>query len=169
MTSFEETELQRLNKQATALKKAGDMDGAIAALRRAKASQGDLYEDTKLALYLQQAGRFDESMAEFAWLLTHSSDCSQAMFGHQPNSVIQAQRATWCARIHAKAQLACEREMRLDLAAEHAQRAEKYMSIAQRLRPLGDQEIKAKRAAWDEAKRQGPKAMQAYLATHKGF
>lgn len=167
MTTFEETELQRLNKRATALKKAGDMDGAITTLRRAKASQGDLYEDMKLALYLQQAGHFDESMVEFDWLLEHSTDWAQSMFSHQPNSIIQAQRASWCARIHAKAQLACEREKRLDLAAEHGQRASKYTSIAQRLRPLGDQEVKVKRAAWNEAKRQGPKAMSAYLSKGK--
>lgn len=165
--AFEESEFSRLKKEAKALKRAGDLDGAIASLQRAKATQEDMYQDTKLALYLQKAGRFEEAMEEFAWLLTNSTAWAQAMFGHQPVSVIQGQRAGWCARIHAKARLACEREKRLDLAAEHALLAEKYMRISQRLRPLGDAEVKARSAAWEEARRQGAKAMQAYLSREK--
>ena len=161
---FEESEFSRLNKQATALKRAGDLQGAITTLRLAKATQEDLYQDTKLALYLQKAGHFDESMEEFTWLIRNSTAWAQAMFGHQPVSVIQGQRAGWCARIHAKARLACEREIRPDLAEEHAQLAEKYMHIAQRLRPLGNTEVKARFAAWDDARREGPKAMQVYLS-----
>lgn len=161
--NFEESETSRLNKQATALKKAGDMPGAIAALRRVKTLEGELYQETRLAKFLQQAGQVDAALVEIQWLLDHSQAWAQALFGHQPASVIQCQRAGWCSRIHADAALICKRAKRADLQAQHEALQERYGAIARRLRPVADTEIKAKFTAWEEAKAKAIAAARAYV------
>lgn len=160
---FEESETGRLNKQATTLKKAGDMAGAICALRRVKALEGALYQETRLAKFLQQAGQVEAALVEIQWLLDHSQSQAQAQFGHQPNTVIQCQHAGWCARVHADAALLCKRAKLPELQAKHEQLHERYASIRSRLQPLAEAERKAKYAQWEEAKLNGHKAMQAYL------
>lgn len=164
--TFEESEAARLNKQATALKKAGDMPGAIAALRRVKALQSELYQDTRLAKFLQQAGQLDAALVEIQWLLDRSQAQAQASLGHQSSSVIQCQHAGWCARIHADAALICKRAKRSDLQAQHELLRGRYASIRERLQPVVRAESKAKFSAWEEAKKQGIKAMQAFHETH---
>lgn len=136
--AFEESEFSRLNKQATAFKKAGNMDAAVGALRSAKALCGDHYADTRLAKFLQQAGLFDEAMAEVKWLLDHSQVWAQSMFGHHSASIVQCQRASWCSRVHAAADLICKRSKRPDLQAEHQQLYERYLSISNRLRSINE-------------------------------
>ena len=165
---FDESEAARLNKQATALKKAGDMPGAIAALRRGKALEGALYRETRLAKFLQQAGQLDAALVEIQWLLDRSQAQAQASFGHQSATVIQCQHACWCARVHADAALICKRAKRPDLQAKHELLHDRYASIRERLQPLARAESKAKFAAWEEAKRKGSKAMLAFLKTIKG-
>ena len=163
---FEESETDRLNKQATAFKMAGDMAGAIAALRQVKALEGELYRNTRLAKFLQQAGQVQAALAEIQWLLDHSQAQSRALCGHQPVSVIQGQHAIWCARVHADAALICKRAKLPELQAKHEQLQERYASIHDRLKPLADADQKAKRAGWEEAMQQGPSAMRAYHDKH---
>jgi predicted trehalose synthase len=145
--NFQERESARLNKQATALKNAGDMPGAIAVLRRIKALEGDLYQDTRLAKFLQQAGQLDAALAEIQWLLDHSQTWALALFGHQPTSVIQCQRAGWCARVHTDAALICRRAKQPDLQAQHELLRDRYASIRERLQPLAEAERRTKFAA----------------------
>lgn len=164
--NFDDSETSRLNKQATALKKTGDMLGAVAALLRVKALEGDLYQDTRLAKFLQQAGQLDAALAEIQWLLDHSQTWALASFGHQSVTVIQCQRAGWCARVHADAALICKRAKRPDLQAQHELLRDRYASIRERLQPLERAESKAKFAAWEEAKRKGIKAMQDFHKTY---
>lgn len=70
-----DTETAELLRQSTGQADAGDWDGAIATLRVAKARLIESHVHypvetwCKLALYLSRAGRFEESMAEFDWLL----------------------------------------------------------------------------------------------------
>jgi len=134
----------QLDRRATALKKAGDWDGAIAALRQRKALLGVQWDDDKLAKYLQQAGRFDEAMAEIQWLLDHSQARVRKLFGHQPVSAQQASHARFSGGMHRAAALICKREGRSDLAATHATVADRYMAIVQRLDPIGRAEIEAR-------------------------
>lgn len=159
---FEESEYSRLNKQATAYKKAGDMASAVAVLQQAKALCGSEYADTRLAKFLQAAGLFDEAMLEIQWLLDHSQSWAQAMFGHQPASVIECQLAGWRARVHTDAALICKRAKRANLQSEHEQLYDHYIDISKRLRSVSDADMKAKHAAWESAKQQGPKAMAAF-------
>ncbi len=120
-----------LDRQATALRKAGDWSGAIAALRERKALMGAQWQDDKLAKYLQAAGRIDEAMAEVEWLLAHSDDWARAQFGHQPASVRLLQRAQRRGQIHAAAALICKRAGRADLQGQHeAQRDACWQQVA---------------------------------------
>jgi len=135
------TEEYQLDRQATALKRAGDWDGAIAALRRRKAILGAEWGDDKLAKYLQRAGRFDEAMAEIQWLLDNSQAWMQALYRSHTVSLQQAQRARHCADVHGAASLICKREGRADLQAEHDGLAERYRLISQRLEPLAHEEM----------------------------
>ena len=164
---FDESEAGRFNKQATACKKAGDMPGAIAALRRVKALEGDLYRETRLAKFLHHGGQVEAALVEIQWLLDHSQAQARASFGHQPASVIQKQHASWCARVHGDAALICKQAKRPELQAQHEQLQERYASIRSRLKPLAEADRKAKFVAWEEAKQQGPRAMKAYLDAHR--
>lgn len=110
-----ESEQYQLDRRATALKKAGDWDGAVAALQKRKAIMGLQWQDDKLAKYLQAAGRFDEAMAEIQWLLDNSHAWAVALFSHQPSSVLLQQRTTRRGQIHGAAALICKREKRADL------------------------------------------------------
>lgn len=138
------SEQYQLDRLATELKKAGDWDGAINALRRRKALLGDLWVDDKLAKYLQEAGRFDESMSEIQWLLSHSQQYVRRMLGHQPVSVQQAQHAGRCARLHASAVLICKKGGESNLQAQHEQLAQRYGAIRERLEPIARAERKAR-------------------------
>lgn len=133
-----EAEEYRLDRHATALKRAGDLDGAIAALRQRKALMGVQYTDDKLAKYLQAAGRFDEAMTEIQWLLDQIQAWSEVMFGHQPLSVRQTQRTSWRGRVHGHAALICKREGRGDLQAEHERLQAACARLGAKLKPAAD-------------------------------
>ena len=122
-----QTEAYRLDREATALKKAGDMEGAVAALRKRKALMGLEYRDDKLAKYLQAAGRFDEAMTEIEWLLAS------------------------CHSFYGAAVLICQREKRHDLKAIHEQRRDAYMQLREKLEPLARAESKQLREQGDRA------------------
>ncbi len=165
MLTPEQTRAAELNKQATALKKAGDINGAVAVLQQIKDDAGPLYQETRLAKFLQQAGRVDEALAEIQWLLDHSHVWAQTMFGHQPVAVVQCQRAVWCEHIHADAALICKRAKRPNQQAHHEELQQRYGAIRQRLRPLADADMKAKRKAFEAAKTQGPGALSRFIAS----
>ncbi|OGB58423.1 MAG: hypothetical protein A2503_10070 [Burkholderiales bacterium RIFOXYD12_FULL_59_19] len=160
---FEESEYSRLNKQATAYKKAGDMASAVAVLQQAKALCGSEYADTRLAKFLQAAGLFDEAMLEIQWLLDHSQSWAQALFGHQPASVIECQLAGWRSRVHADAALICKRAKRADLQTKHEQLQRHQADINLQLRAISEIDRKAKFIAWEAAKAKGADAMTNYL------
>ena len=75
LVSKPDADTAALLRQSTRQADAGDWDGAITTLRAAKARLIESHVHypvetwCKLALYLSRAGRFDESMAEFDWLL----------------------------------------------------------------------------------------------------
>lgn len=154
----------QLDRQATACKKAGDWDGAIAALRQRKAIMGVQYTDTKLAKYLQQAGRFDDAMAEVQWLADHAQAWAVGSFSHQPATVVQCQRAGYLARVYGDAVLMCKRAKRPDLQAQYQQRQDAYSQLWAKLKPLADADAQRLKAGWAQARLQGREAMAAYAA-----
>jgi tetratricopeptide (TPR) repeat protein len=162
-----ESDSYQLERRATELKKIGDWDGAIAALRRVKALAGDSYEDTRLAKYLQDAGRFDEAMAEIQWLLDRCAQQCKALFGHQPEITIRCQEASHRARIHAAAALICKRAKAASRQSHHETEAAKFAEERLRLHPLSRQAQKDQLNAWEAAKRGGAAGISRYLKERK--
>ena len=76
--AWEETKSQKLQKEATARKKSGDLDGAIRSLREAFAETGEdagafgIKQLLRLPMYLQEAGRNDEAWGELNALIQRS-------------------------------------------------------------------------------------------------
>lgn len=140
-----ETEHYRLEREATALKQAGDWNGAIEALRKSAVLRGISGGDTRLAKYLQQAGRFDEAMAEIKTLIDDSGAWAKSNFGHQPSNVQHCQRAGWLARIHDDAILLCKREKQSDLLATHEAESKRWWDLHHQLKVLADRDMKQRR------------------------
>lgn len=120
--------ISELHKQATAYK--GDnWDAAIACLREAsdlmRQSNGYPTERwTRLPVFLQQAGRFEEAMAEFERLLTEVESRIATEFDHQSEHVRTMHVHGEYARIYDKIRMVCQRQK---LKGE----AEKYAKLAQ--------------------------------------
>lgn len=131
-----------LNREATQAKKAGDMTRAVSLLREAKARQGDLYHDTRLAKFLQQAGRVDEALAEIQWLLDKSDRWSKEMFGHGPTTGRLRQKAMWCGQVHGAAELICQRAGLTDLSQAHSQRKSAFWSLVAKIDPVAQADHK---------------------------
>lgn len=144
----------QLALRATALKKAGDMAGAVEALVQRKRVLGTAHEDTRLAKFLQAAGRFDEAMAEIEELI---AAVPQQLKQWNLRTVIGLQRvkAEKLGRLHSAAILICKREKRADLAEQHRSKAEAYQAIARRMGPLADAEEQACRLAEQQRTRRG--------------
>ena len=154
------SEEYQLDRKATALKRAGDWDGAIAALRRRKEIMGLEWVDDKLAKYLQQAGRFDEAMAEIQWLLDHTHAQAQASLSQRPASMLLWHRTQRRGQFHASAALICKRAKRPDLQAEHERQRDACMRLVEKIEPVARADDKALRQAWEAARASGPQAMQ---------
>lgn len=146
-----ESEQYQLDRQATALKKAGDLKGAIAALQKRKAIMGLQWQDDKLAKYLQAAGRFDEAMAEIQWLLDNSHAWAQALFGHQPTSVQLLQRTIRRGQIHGAAALICKRAKHHDLQAQHERLGNACWDLREKITPVAEADMKQRTQAFDAA------------------
>lgn len=133
------SEQYQLDRQSTALKRAGDLNGAVAALRKRKVLLGLLYDDTKLAMYLQEAGFFEEAMAEIKWLIdttpTRVAQTTPSPLVSQ--STRQAQQARWCGSFHRAAALLCKRQGLPDLREHHETIASQYFATWERLNPIG--------------------------------
>jgi hypothetical protein len=137
------TPQDKLARAATRAKKAGDWAAAIDALRQRKAILGVRCADTRLPKYLQQAGRFDEAMAEIDWLAAGSMAWAREQFAYMSATWQQWQRARHLASVHAAAALICKRAGRKDLQEMHQARAGSYSAIAARLEPFAQAESAA--------------------------
>ena len=130
--------LAALNRDATAAKREGDMARAVDLLKQAKARQGDMYQETRLAKFLQQAGRVDEALAEIQWLRDRSTAWAKAMFGHQPASTRLKHQVRWQAELEWDAALICKRAKRPEQEAEHRKRFETLAALRDKLGPVAD-------------------------------
>lgn len=156
-----------LDRRATALKKAGDWGGAIAALRRRKSIMGVQWQDDKLAKYLQAAGHFDEAMAEIQWLLDNSHAWAQWGLSHQPASVLLLQRTIRRGQIHGNAVLICKRAKASELMAQHERERDACWSLVEKIRPVAAADQATLKKGWEQARQSGVKAMAAHLAVRK--
>lgn len=94
-----DTKLDEALRRATALKKAGDWTGALDTLRACKAMLIVTHVAyptevwCKYPLYLQRAGRYEESMAEFQWLLDNEFPIKHRDTIEQKLQLAQARQA----------------------------------------------------------------------------
>ena len=142
------SEWYQLNKQATAFKKSGQMDEAIAALYRVKEIKGVDYDDDKLAKYLQAAGRYDEAIEVIEQMLEDAIPAYAKNLNHQPKSVEDAGRIRYCMRLCGSALLICKREKRPDVAHRFEQLGDQYRELWEWLEPIAAAELKQKNNDW---------------------
>jgi DNA repair ATPase RecN len=138
-----------LNRQATDAKDKNDWALAVALLKQAKARQGQMYQDTRLAAFLQQAGQFDEAMAEFEWLLDRVPEQCKTLAGfnsptYQYSCVIRRYET-----IHNAIRIAAKRAKRVDLVEKHQAMVDTYQSEAEKLEKILERERKAEIKAYD--------------------
>ena len=149
---FAETDevLADLNRRATAAKDTKDWAAAVDLLYQAKAREGIHYQDTRLALTLQQAGRFDEAMAEFDWLLDHVvAQCDAAVPQMAPVHYKHS-LALRRSKIHDKIRVAAKREKRADLVLTHQALVDLYQGEVDKLATALEREWQAERRAYDK-------------------
>lgn len=149
--------LADLNRQATAAKDRKDWDTAVQMLRQAKAHQGEMYQDTRLAAYLQQAGRFDEAMAEFEWLLQRVPEQCKAQTASHSQTHLYACAVRRYETIHNAIRIAAKRAKRLGLVEKHQALVDTYQSESEKLEPILEREWKAERKA-NEARKENEKS-----------
>lgn len=139
-SSPEALKVAALNREATVAKDAGDWQQACALLYEAKAIEGDYYEETRLAKFLQQAGRLDDALAEIQWLIDRSHVRSRAKPRTNGAVIAQYMRLVELVGIYDAAILICKRAKRPDLQAGYASRRSTYESLRARLGVLSGED-----------------------------
>lgn len=127
-----------LNKRATALKRAGDLAGAVDALRQVRALLPHSFSTVtpeawlRLPLFLQQVGQFDEAAREFGWLLSIVDEWTAADHPEEKQSVRDAFAHASRATIYDKMRVAYKREGRANEARDFGVLAQKHSSAHDR-------------------------------------
>jgi tetratricopeptide (TPR) repeat protein len=124
ITATIDEETSELNREATRLKNAGDWEGAIAALKKARHRTDS--DDLRLPIFLQQAGKFDEAMTEFKLILSRVDEKYARDLSHQPEFIQKGQALHAKATIYDKMRLACKRQKLPDEASRYAAICEEY-------------------------------------------
>lgn len=142
--------LADLNRRATDAKEQKNWPEAISLAQQAKARQGNMYQDTRLAMYLQHGGRFEEAMVEFEWLLAQVP--AQVDASAVPNSAKRRQSdiARMNAKVHDKIRVAAKREKRPDLVSKHQALVDQYQGEVDKLASALEREWQAQRRAYDK-------------------
>ena len=89
----EDEKIAELNRRATQFKDAKEWDKAIECLQKAQLRMkksptwNPIESWLRLPLFLQQAGRFDEAMEQFDWLLGEVDEWHAVGYSHRPKSV----------------------------------------------------------------------------------
>jgi len=155
--------LADLNRRATAARDEKNWDKAIGLLQQAKRHEGQGYRDTRLAMYLQQGGRFEEAMREFEWLLStvpyHCDMSSAPMTDAFRNYSIALEHTN----IHNKIRIAASRENRADLVSKHLELCQQYQDTVDKLKPVIEREWKKERLAYAAKEARLKKKRQATM------
>jgi len=150
--------ISELNKEATRLKNAGDLEGAIACLRAAKCLRwtADVHYPikswTRLPLFLQAAGRMDEAMVEFQELLDTAEKEIERFHSHNMKQVRNMLTYATEAEIYTAMSRACKREKRITEAEQYESIANKKWEQHQKLFAI-DQERRRKAAETRRSRR----------------
>jgi hypothetical protein len=149
-------ETAALMREATAAKNVRDWPRAIDCLQRAKMRMGSGHTIDawlRLPVFLQQAGRFSEAMAEFAWLVERVNARDQRLIGDGGPYFMQRLMAVCLAHIYDKMRLACKREKLPEQAERYAGMKDEQDDLADKLERLVEKERKAERAAYERKRR----------------
>ena len=145
-------EIATLHRDATALKDK-NWPEAVRLLRLAGSldAQHQRWIETarmiRLPLFLQQAGHFDEALAEFKQLIPRVPLQLQATLGHCSKLFLRAMAHHETALIYDKMRLACKRQKRLDLASDYEMRSQTHSDAWEALQPQLEMELEAEQAA----------------------
>ena len=150
MTVTIDEETAALKREATKLKDIGDWDGAIAALKKARDRTGS--DDLRLPVFLQQAGKFDEAIAEFNRMLSGADEQYAIEFSHQPEFIQRGQALHAKAAIYDKMRLACKRQKLSDEANRYATLCEEYREQFDAYREVADEYQLKKQKEWLQSK-----------------
>lgn len=147
------------------------MDEAIAALYRVREIKGVDYDDDKLAKYLQAAGRFDEAIEVIEQMLEDAIPAYAKNLNHQPKSVEDSGRASYCMRLCGSALQICEKAKRPDVAARFQQMQTDYKAEWERLEPIATAELKQKKTDWkkNRALKTPKERVEAMAAFHQKY
>lgn len=135
-----QTDEYQLERRATELKRSGDLSGAIECLQRAQVMRGILRSETRLAKYLQEAGRFDEAIEEINQMIAESLAWADGNFDHKPRSVRRCQQAGRVASLHDDAALICKREGAKEQLVHHEQESRRWWQLHNELKDFADRE-----------------------------
>jgi len=135
-----QTDEYQLERRATELKRAGDLHGAIECLQQAQLIRGILRSETRLAKFLQEAGRFDEAIQEITEMIADSLAWADGNFDHKPRSVRRCQQAGRLTRLHDDAALICKREGAKEQLAHHEQESRRWRQLHNELKDFADRE-----------------------------
>lgn len=135
-------ELRRLNREATEAKKIKDWERAVVCLQLARERMRDstcshtLESWLRLPIFLQQAGRFDEAMAEFNLLIQDTKPRIDRELAHALPYARRFSIASSLMRIYDKMRLACQREKLPRETERYAKMSEQQRDIREKLEPL---------------------------------
>lgn len=102
----------------------------------------------RLPVFLQQAGRFDEAISEFQWLVERVQSRDKRLVTDGGPYFIRHQVVTCLIHIYDKMRLACQRQGRQDQAREYADTESRYQDLRELVEPLVEAERKKERAAY---------------------
>jgi serine phosphatase RsbU (regulator of sigma subunit) len=140
----------KLERLATKLSKTGNMEGAILALRRAN-EVGDGV-GTRLAKYLQRAGRYQEALSELDALAKSQRRSMVARVSHRPKSERDEAVASILNRLYADAALIARRQKDAVQESVFLKHAAEQNEIVMQLRALNEERRRQIRREIEEAK-----------------
>jgi len=141
-----EDKIRDLNKEATQLSKNKEWDEAIECLEESQKLSLKIHVEypikhyLRLPLFLQQAGRFDESRVEFKRLIASTKRRMHRKPKHYGEAAWEASMHAELAAIYDKMRLACKREKLLPDAAVCAEKSVEHNIAWKDLQLLVEQE-----------------------------
>lgn len=149
--------LWQVGKDATRLKKEGNLDAAISALQeqqRLARAQGVFLEAKtllRLPLYQERAGRFSCALAEFERILRIADTAAEGLGMSNPSATWVAYAAAlWRADVYDKMRLACSRQKLQDEAARYTRDCKEQRRAAEKLRKVLDKHRERERAEYEK-------------------
>jgi len=157
--SDDELIFRGLHIEATRLDNAGDLPGAIEQLykanqiERASGIDHGVKRSLRLPLFLQKAGRFDESIVEFHAVIDELPERVKRLSPSISENIKEAGLQSDLSIVYDKMRLACKREGKPSEAARYASISAEHDKKWEELQVIIESERKARSAAWRSRQR----------------